>query len=143
MAVGVPCQGYRNGKLTSHFYRVPGLRMRGAIPLLPLHAFMAWAETSLLLYIRLTMGRFRICESNWTPGDVNVSCCCSQVPVSSFVCMKYKRLSIACSTALRFLDKLPVINRFCFQQFDLRHFEISGRENTCGYDRGTMIGAYG
>jgi hypothetical protein len=45
----VPSQGQsgRGVKLTTYLHIVPRLRMTGAIPLLPLYAFMAWLRTTL------------------------------------------------------------------------------------------------
>ena len=37
-------------KLTTHFYLVPRIQMKGAIPLLPLYALIARAEATVLLY---------------------------------------------------------------------------------------------
>jgi hypothetical protein len=39
----------RDVKFTTHHHSVQRLRMSGAIPLLPLHAFMMWTDTILLL----------------------------------------------------------------------------------------------
>ena len=38
----------RGVKLTTHLYLVPRLRMRGAIPLLPQYAFIAWTGKTVL-----------------------------------------------------------------------------------------------
>jgi hypothetical protein len=49
IAIGVLSRGYngRDVMLTSHFHLVQRLRISGAIPLLPLYAFMAWTRTTL------------------------------------------------------------------------------------------------
>ena len=48
----------RSLKLTTHLHLVPRLRMSGAIPLLPLYAFVAWTGKALPFYLsifRLTL----------------------------------------------------------------------------------------
>ena len=40
-------EGGRGVKLIIHLHLLPRLRIRGAIPLLPLHALIAWTEKNL------------------------------------------------------------------------------------------------
>jgi hypothetical protein len=44
-------------KLTTHLHLVPRLRMIGAMPLLPLYAFMVWTETTLPLTDIIKVGK--------------------------------------------------------------------------------------
>jgi len=47
------CTGVKTDgvKLTAHLHLVPRLRMSGAVPLLPLHAFMVWTRITLPLIL--------------------------------------------------------------------------------------------
>jgi hypothetical protein len=47
----------RGVKLTTDLHLVPRLRMSGAIPLLSLHAFIAWTEGTLDLPVRLRISQ--------------------------------------------------------------------------------------
>jgi hypothetical protein len=55
-------------KLTTYLHLVPRLRMSGAIRLLPLYAFMAWAGTTVLFFWKKAiMVCFKAVPRNW-PG---------------------------------------------------------------------------
>ena len=58
-------QSRRGGRLTTHIHLVPRLRMSGAVPLLPLYAFMAWTgKTLIYLFVMATVNQNKGVQDN-------------------------------------------------------------------------------
>jgi len=56
MGIGLPPRGYggRGMTLTTHLHLAPKLRMSGAMPLLPLYAFVTWTVNTLPFLLPLS-----------------------------------------------------------------------------------------
>ena len=66
-------------KLTTHLHLVPRVRMNGGTLLLPLYAFMPWAETTLPLYCQLAF-----LHKNTSFRPLCCLCACVQRPPLNF-----------------------------------------------------------
>ena len=113
-------QGGRGVKLTTHLRLVPRLRMSGAMPLFPLHAFMARTEVIL---------SFTLCEIIfWPTITVNpqISKICQEYKLNYLIIHTPHVLVRSCDTSCTNFPEDPTKSRCCISL-------VSGEWNICTF----------